>query len=43
MRATDPDWLKYQAALRKVSTQVGADLAMEVKSWGPATLKSLSP
>jgi hypothetical protein len=42
--AEDPaDWTNFMTAMGKVSTHLGADLSEQVKAWGPATLKSLSP
>jgi hypothetical protein len=38
----DPDWAKYLAAMAKVSTYLGSDLSRTLKTWGPATTKSLS-
>jgi len=40
---SSPDWAVFLLALSKVSTHVGADLSQQVKAWGPATLKSLTP
>ena len=39
---TDPDWLKLLAAIRPVSTHLGADLSRTLKQWGSASMKSLT-
>ena len=39
----DPDFKTFQAALAKCSTRLGAFLAQDVKSWGPANVKSFTP
>jgi hypothetical protein len=41
--AGSPDWAAFVQALGGISTHVGADLTQQVKAWGPATLKSLTP
>jgi hypothetical protein len=38
----DPDWAKFQAALRPASTHVGADLSRTLKQWGNASMQSLT-
>jgi hypothetical protein len=38
----DPDWQKYLAASAKASTFLGSDLERTIKSWGPATMQSVS-
>lgn len=40
---TSPEWAAFLQSLSKVSTHLGADLSQQVKAWGPATLKSLTP
>ena len=42
MAAKDPDWAKFLTAMQKASTHLGAVIARDVKSWGPATMKSLT-
>ena len=42
-RATDPDWLKLGAALQKASVRNGSSIVQTIKTWGPATTKSLVP
>jgi hypothetical protein len=40
--ANDPDWAKFLTALEAASKYRGASLARTLKSWGPASLKSLT-
>jgi len=40
--SNDPDRAALLAALRKVSTHVGADLSRTLKTWGPGSMKSLT-
>ncbi len=41
-RDASADWTSYLAASRDVAQHLGANLARDVKSWGPATLKAVS-
>jgi len=40
--ATDADYAKFQAASRGAAARLGMTLSQEVKSWGPASMKSLA-
>jgi len=40
--AKDPDWAKFLTAVGPISTHLGADLSRTLKTWGTATMKSLS-
>jgi hypothetical protein len=40
--AKDPDWAKFLAAVGPISTHLGADLSRTLKTWGSASMKSLS-
>jgi hypothetical protein len=39
----DPDFKTFQAAIAKCSTRLGEYIGRDVKSWGPATMKSFTP
>jgi hypothetical protein len=38
----DPDWNKYLAASAKAAKFLGADLSRTLKTWGPASMQSVS-
>ena len=42
-RTSDPDYKTFQAALAKCSTRLGTYVGRDLKSWGPATMKSFAP
>jgi hypothetical protein len=39
----DPNYKTFQAAIAKVSTRLGTYVSRDVKSWGPASMKSFAP
>jgi hypothetical protein len=41
-RDASADWATFQKESRKAAEYLGGSLARELKSWGPATLSSLS-
>jgi hypothetical protein len=41
-RSPSADWATYLGEVRKVSEYLGNELARDLKSWGPATLKGIS-
>jgi hypothetical protein len=40
-RAGSKDWQRYLDASRPVSEYLGASIARDLKSWGPATFEKL--
>ena len=42
IRNPSPDWVTFSEEARKVSQYLGTNLARDLKSWGPATLKDLT-
>jgi hypothetical protein len=42
MTVKDADWVKFLATVGPISTHLGADLSRTLKTWGTASMKSLS-
>ena len=42
VRNASPDWITYRDQARKISEFLGTNLARDLKSWGPVTLKDVT-
>jgi len=41
--AASPEWATYLAEVAKAATYAGANMSQQVKAWGPASMKTLTP